>query len=107
MTDLGERLESLDRIVHEPARLVILTALDACKDADFLYLQRVTGLTKGNLSAHLARLENAGLLTLTKSFVGRTPRTAVAITGQGRTRLAAHWRTLTELRENARAAAGR
>jgi DNA-binding transcriptional ArsR family regulator len=54
--------------VHEPARLAILTALDACRHADFMYPQSLTGLAKGNLSEHLAKLEEASLISLTRSF---------------------------------------
>ena len=59
----------LDRLVHEPGRLAILTVLSAVADADFVFLQRTTGLTKGNLSSHLAKLEDAGLVTIEKRFV--------------------------------------
>jgi len=96
-----ERLADLDRLVHEPARLAILSALSACESADFLYLQRITGLSKGNLSSHLARLEDAGLVAVTKEFVGRVPRTSVALTPVGRDRLAAHWRDLERLARDA------
>jgi DNA-binding transcriptional ArsR family regulator len=96
------RLAELDRLVHEPARLAILSALSACESADFLFLQRITGLSKGNLSSHLVRLEDAGLVMVTKEFVGRMPRTEVALTPQGRERLAAHWHDLERLAHDAR-----
>jgi DNA-binding transcriptional ArsR family regulator len=97
-----ERLAELDRVVHEPARLAILSALSACESADFLFLLRITGLSKGNLSTHLGRLEEAGLVTVTKQFVGRVPRTAVALTQPGRARLDAYWRDLHQLARDAR-----
>jgi DNA-binding transcriptional ArsR family regulator len=97
-----ERLAELDRLVHEPARLAIMSALSACESADFLYLRRITGLSKGNLSSHLARLEDAGLVTVTKDFVGRIPRTNAALTPEGRDRLAAHWRDLQSLARDTR-----
>jgi len=96
-----ERLADLDRVVHEPARLAILSALSACTSADFVFLQRITGLSKGNLSSHLSRLEQAGLVSVTKDFVGRVPRTAAALTPVGRERLAAHWRDLQRLQRDA------
>jgi DNA-binding transcriptional ArsR family regulator len=68
-----EELAELDRLVHDPAWLAILTALSACKSADFLYLQRLTGLSKGNLSSHLGKLEDAGVVTIQKEFIGRIP----------------------------------
>jgi DNA-binding transcriptional ArsR family regulator len=55
---------ALDRLVHEPGRLAILTVLSSVSDADFLFLQRTTGLTKGNLSSHLAKLEDGGLVAI-------------------------------------------
>jgi DNA-binding transcriptional ArsR family regulator len=92
----------LDRLVHEPARLAILSALSACESADFLFLQRITGLSKGNLSSHLARLDEAGLVTVTKEFVGKVPRTNAALTPEGRERLTAHWQDLERLARDAR-----
>ena len=97
-----ERLADLDRLVHEPARLAIMSALSACESADFLFLQRITGLSKGNLSSHLGRLEDADLVTVSKEFVGRIPRTSAALTPAGRERLAAHWRDLQTLSRDAR-----
>jgi len=96
------RLAELDRLVHEPARLAILSALSACESADFLFLQRITSLSKGNLSSHLSRLEDAGLVTVTKTFVGRTTRTEAALTPVGRERLTSHWQDLEQLARDAR-----
>ena len=70
----------LDRLIHEPARLAILTVLSSVEDADFTFLQRTTGLTKGNLSSHLTKLETAGLVQINKTFVGKRPNTKVALT---------------------------
>ena len=83
-----ERLAELDRLVHEPARLAILTALSACERADFLYLQRLTGLSRGNLSSHLSKLEAAGLIAIEKEFVGKIPTTRVEPTRDGRAAIA-------------------
>lgn len=96
-----EELTQLDRTVHEPARLAVLTALAACQGADFLFLQRLTGLTKGNLSRHLARLEADGLVRIDKEFVNKVPRTMLSLTGEGRARIAAHWEQLERLRRDA------
>lgn len=89
---------ALDRLVHEPGRLAILTVLTSVTDADFTFLQRVTGLTKGNLSSHLSKLEDGGLVTIEKSFVGKRPNTTVALTKEGRARVAEHWARLEQLR---------
>ena len=94
-----EGLAELDRLVHEPARLAILTALSVAKSADFLYLQRLTGLTKGNLSSHLAKLESAELVEIEKEFVGKTPHTTVSLTKTGRAAIQRHWKRLEELRQ--------
>jgi DNA-binding MarR family transcriptional regulator len=94
----------LDRLVHEPGRLAILTVLASVADADFVFLQRATGLTKGNLSSHLAKLEEAGLVAVEKRFVRRRPNTNVALTEPGRERIARHWAQLDELRRRADAA---
>lgn len=88
----------LDRLVHEPGRLAILTVLSSVTDADFTFLQRATGLTKGNLSSHLAKLEDAGLVAIEKRFIRKKPNTGVALTPSGRVRIARHWRQLERLR---------
>jgi DNA-binding MarR family transcriptional regulator len=97
-----EALHHLDRVVHEPARLALLTALSACESADFLFLQNLTGLTKGNLSVHLARLEQAGLVRIEKGYRGKKPITTVSATADGHRALADHWRWLDELRSAGR-----
>ncbi|HEX8703940.1 MAG TPA: transcriptional regulator [Myxococcaceae bacterium] len=97
-----EELAGLDRLIHEPARLAVLTALGSCESADFLYLQRLTGLSKGNLSSHLSKLEEAGLVTVEKQFKGKTPLTRIAATDKGREAVEQHWRQLEQLRTQAR-----
>lgn len=91
-------LAGLDRLVHEPARLAVLTALDACESADFLYLQRLTGLSKGNLSSHLAKLEAAGFVRIHKGHAGKIPVTRLSLTPEGVAAVATHWATLDRLR---------
>jgi len=78
------RFEDLDRVIHEPARLVVLVELSFVEEADFVYLMRRTGLTKGNLSSHLSKLEEAGYVRVSKGFVGRVPQTVLALTETGR-----------------------
>jgi DNA-binding MarR family transcriptional regulator len=89
----------LDRLVHEPGRLAILTVLSSLKEADFVFLQRATGLTKGNLSSHLTKLEEAGLVQIKKRFVRKKPNTRVALTRAGRQRIAHHWEQLERLKQ--------
>ncbi|PYQ30833.1 MAG: ArsR family transcriptional regulator [Acidobacteria bacterium] len=96
-----EEIADLDRLVHEPARLSILTALSACRNADFLFLQRLTGLTKGNLSAHLSKLEEAELVSIDKGYAGKVPTTQIALTRSGRAAIDRHWKRLEKLRSAA------
>jgi DNA-binding transcriptional ArsR family regulator len=88
----------LDRLIHEPGRLAILTVLSSVADADFVFLQRTTGLTKGNLSSHLTKLEDAGLVTVEKRFVRKKPNTKITLTEDGAGRVARHWAQLERLR---------
>ena len=88
----------LDRLIHEPGRLAILTVLSSVTDADFVFLQRTTGLTKGNLSSHLTKLEDAGLVAIEKRFVRKKPNTNVALTPAGKQGIARHWKQLERLR---------
>jgi DNA-binding MarR family transcriptional regulator len=82
-TDL-QPIADIDRLVHEPARLMILTILYVVESADFLYLMRQTGLTRGNLSSHLSKLEAAGYIDVKKEFVDKIPRTLLRMTDTGR-----------------------
>jgi len=77
----------LDPVIHAPARLRLVAALSALSDGDrlsFTRLQKLLDMTGGNLSTHLRRLEDAGYVQVTKSHVGRTPATHVALTRAGR-----------------------
>ena len=98
-----ESLSALDRRVHEPARLAILTALSACREADFLFLQSLTGLGKGNLSSHLDKLEEAGLVRIEKGYTGKVPHTRIFLTPAGRLAIDGHWRRLEGFRKALRA----
>ncbi|MBU0690398.1 transcriptional regulator [bacterium] len=80
----SRHLAEVDPIIHAPARLGIMAALFVVKAADFVFLVRQTGLTRGNLSAHLSKLEAAGYITVEKKFVKRVPRTLLSLTEQGR-----------------------
>jgi DNA-binding transcriptional ArsR family regulator len=83
MSDDLRRVTELDRLIHEPARLLIVTILSSVESADFLFLQRETGLTKGNLSAHLSKLEDAGYVKIQKTFKGKLPLTICKLTAAG------------------------
>jgi DNA-binding transcriptional ArsR family regulator len=74
----------VDRLIHEPARLLLVALLAGLKEADFLYLLRESGLTKGNLSSHLAKLEEAGYVEVEKTYRGKIPLTLLRLTRPGR-----------------------
>jgi DNA-binding transcriptional ArsR family regulator len=83
----GQALPSLadiDRLIHEPARLMILSLLYVVDSADFIFLMRQTGLTWGNLSSHMSKLEKAGYIQVQKEFKGKKPHTLLQLTQQGR-----------------------
>jgi len=83
-------------LIHEPARLLIVTILASVASADFLFLQRETGLTKGNLSAHLSKLEEAGYVKIEKTFKGKLPLTVCKLTAAGQKALAQYRQQLRD-----------
>ncbi|MEN6534656.1 MAG: transcriptional regulator [Bryobacteraceae bacterium] len=84
MTQGIQEISQLDRLIHEPARLTIMMILGGVGEADFLYLQREGGFTQGNLSGHLARLEEAGYVEIEKKFKGKVPLTVCRLTEKGK-----------------------
>lgn len=84
MTSDLRALTDVDRLLHEPSRAVIIAILAAVESADFVFLQRETGLTRGNLSTHLTKLEEAGYIKIEKTFRGKYPLTLCSLTDQGR-----------------------
>jgi len=83
-----------NRLIHEPARLAILTVLSSCASADFVFLQNATELTKGNLSVQLTKLEEAGLVIIKKEIVERKMRTTVTLSKRGASEIEAYWKTM-------------
>lgn len=81
--DDGQPIE-VDRLIHEPARLLLMANLYIVDEADFVFLARRTGLTAGNISSHMSRLEDAGYVDIDKGFEGRRPRTMYRLTAAGR-----------------------
>ena len=77
-------IATIDRLIHEPARLMILALLYVIESGDFTFLMRQTGLTWGNLSSHMSKLEAAGYIEVEKEFVDRKPRTMLRLTDEGR-----------------------
>ena len=89
--DKLQAILDLDRLVHEPARLAILSVLSGVEWAEFKMVESLTKLTKGNLSSHLAKLEEGGYVTIHKGYRGKVPLTTLAITEQGREALEHYW----------------
>jgi DNA-binding transcriptional ArsR family regulator len=83
MSQQIQKISGIDRIVHEPARLMIVALLAAVEEADFQYLHQATGLTKGNLSVHLSKLEEAGYVAIEKTYRGKYPLTICRLTERG------------------------
>lgn len=91
-------MNDLDRTIHEPARLRIVTILSGVDVADFNFLLDTLGLTKGNLSSHIDKLDKAGYVEVIKSFKGKIPHTQFRLTGEGRGALQAYWAELDQIR---------
>lgn len=79
-----KQMVDIDRVIHEPARFLIMAYLYVVDSADFLFLMNQTDLTRGNLSSHLSKLEEAGYVNVQKEFVNKIPRTILSLTAQGR-----------------------
>ena len=77
-------LSDVDPVVHEPSRYNIAALLYVLESADFVFVQRQTGLTPGNLSAHIRKLADAGYVKIDKGFAGNFPRTNLTLTAEGR-----------------------
>ena len=93
-------LAEIDKTIHEPARLMILATLHAVESADFLFVERQTGLTRGNLSSHMGKLETAGYIEIKKEFVEKIPRTLLRITDEGRSALLDYTNNMKQLLNN-------
>jgi DNA-binding MarR family transcriptional regulator len=90
----------LDRIVHEPARLKILAYLSAVKSADFVFLLSRTGLTYGNLSSHMSKLEEVGYIEVEKEIKDKRPHTMLSLTDKGRTAFEDYRKNMLDLLGN-------
>ena len=95
----SQPIADIDRLVHEPASLMILSSLYVVESADFVFLLRQTGLTWGNLSSHMRKLEAAGYIEVEKEFVDRKPRTMLRLTGRGRGAFREYRRSMEEVFE--------
>jgi len=98
-SDLSKLVE-IDRMVHEPARLAIMALLYVIESADFTFLMNQTGLSWGNLSTHMSKLEEAGYIEVEKSFKGRRPNTNLRLTQAGRTAFQEYRRSMKQMLDN-------
>jgi DNA-binding HxlR family transcriptional regulator len=90
----AEAFEPLDPVIHSPVRLAVLSILISVRQADFNYLKKTTEATDGNLSTHLAKLEEAGYIRVKKSFQGRKPLTTFFLTEKGKAAFSAYLKVL-------------
>ncbi len=91
----------LDPDIHQPTRLRIVALLSGLGRADFNFLRSTLGLTEGNLSSHMSRLEEIGYVEVTKKFDGKIPRTTYRLTARGRTSLQQYWQAVDGIRRAA------
>ena len=92
-----EPIVSIDRLIHEPSRLTIMAHLYVVDSADFLFLIKQTGMTWGNLSVHISKLEAANYLEVKKEFIGKKPHTTLSLTRQGRAAFEAYRKSMRQV----------
>ncbi len=97
MDKIFSEIQKINRLIHEPSRLAIMAILHELKEADFLYLLNTTGLTRGNLSAHITKLEEAGYIQVEKKFVGKKPKTIYRLTEEGRKAFRAYINSMKDI----------
>jgi len=90
-------LADIDQVIHASARLMVLTYLYVVESADYVFLTRMTGLTWGNLSTHITRLEEAGYIEMIKEFKGKKPHTQIRLTEQGRAALREYKKSMQQV----------
>lgn len=92
-----EPLSGIDRFIHEPSRLTIMAHLYVVDSADFIFLLKQTGMTWGNLSVHISKLEDAGYLEVKKEFIGKKPHTVISLTKKGKAAFNAYRKGMKEV----------
>lgn len=91
-----QSLNDLDRTIHEPARLMLMAFLYVVEAGDYAYLMSETGLTWGNLGAHLNKLEEAGYIEIEKGYKGKRPNSMAHLTPAGRAAFQAYRQSLKQ-----------
>ncbi|HCC69769.1 MAG TPA: transcriptional regulator [Bacteroidales bacterium] len=87
---------AVNKLIHEPARMAIISLLSVVEEADFLFIMNSTSLTQGNLSSHLGKLEEAGYVEIEKTFKGKRPHTVIRLTDSGQGELETYIKTIKE-----------
>lgn len=95
-----QEISQLDRLIHEPARLMIMMVLDDVGEADFLYLLREGEFTQGNLSSHLSKLEEAAYVEIEKTYKGKMPLTVCRLTPKGKNAFSTYSRSILRALKN-------
>jgi len=95
-----QSIADIDRLIHQPSRLMILAVLYVVESADFLFLMNQTGLTRGNLSSHLSKLDEAGYVDMEKEFVDKIPRTLLRLTEKGRKAFETYRKNMVQVLES-------
>lgn len=93
----AEKLPQLDPIIHSRIRLAVISLLTSVRQADFNYLKNTIGTTDGNLSTHLTKLDEAGYISVKKSFKEKKPHSLYAITEKGKTSFSLYLKALEEI----------
>ena len=99
-SDHQQPATNIDRLIHEPSRFILMAHLYVVESADFLFLIRQTGMTWGNLSVHLSKLEVAGYVVIEKEFLGKKPHTTVRLTDEGRLAFDQYRNSMKQVLEN-------
>jgi DNA-binding transcriptional ArsR family regulator len=102
MSKNPSNLKNIDRLIHEPTRLMIMSQLYVVESADFLFLQHQLQMTPGNLSSHLSKLEEAGYVEIIKEFIERKPHTALTLTKKGRDAFKGYRKNIKKVLEDTR-----
>jgi len=84
VVDTLRKVIEVDRLVHDPVRYALMAYLHVVARADFTFLLRQLEVSRGNLSSHMSKLEEAGYVAVDKSFVDNRPRTMYSVTKEGR-----------------------
>jgi len=95
--DNDNKQVEIDKLIHEPARLKIIAQLYVVENADFLFLMRQTGLSQGNVSGHLSKLEDADYVKIEKGYIGKRPQTMISLTIKGRERFKIYIKNMREI----------